>query len=293
MSNHYKYYWKILDGIHFYMCYDISFYKEKVGEALAKGQKVLMPMENNNDNGVMQNEADRWQKKFPNAQIQWLDKSNTDEWYWLKEALQEEGDNPLDLLICSPVWSAGIDIQNKFDLVAGNFSRSGRRIQDGKELFNCLTRERHPREIIAMFNRKGIGEHWDWHEKIISPDINTFERLLLSMEYINDTQADKLNFNQWKLYRPLEDGTPVKREGLEYLIEGLIEVATEESLSKANSLQELPDIATNYGANVIYKYPISKLNEHRTEVLKPEVKIYDQNRVGKPNYAREIKTAIN
>ena len=131
MSNHYKYYWKILDGIHFYMCYDISFYKEKVGEALAKGQKVLMPMENNNDNGVLQEEADRWQKKFPNAQIQWLDKSNTDEWYWLKEALQEEGDNPLDLLICSPVWSAGIDIQNKFDLVAGNFSKSGGRIQDG------------------------------------------------------------------------------------------------------------------------------------------------------------------
>ena len=84
MSNHYKYHWNILDGIPFYMCHDISFYKEKVGEALAKGQKVFMPMENNNDNGVMQDEADRWQKDFSNAEIQWLDKSNTNDWYWLK-----------------------------------------------------------------------------------------------------------------------------------------------------------------------------------------------------------------
>ncbi len=300
MTKHYQYYWKILDGIDFTMCYDKDWFDNKVRAYLTDRMNpnkdtggVFMPTENSNTNGILEDIANNWQKEFPLANIVWLDAETAKGFSGLKEHLQIDDWTDIDLLITSPVWSAGIDIQNKFDLTAGLFNLNPKRINDGEALFNFLTRERYPKEIITLFNRSGIGTHWDWYEKIFSTPLNQKQQYSQIITYINANQKDNLPFTANEHFKTDDYGRfpEPKIECIDF-IKGLTDVAKDNTLSKAFSLQKLPEIAKHYGANVNTIHTIKDETFYQY-ILNENYKIYNLNKPDGQHYLRDLKTDIH
>ena len=293
---HLKYYHPILKDKPFTITYDRQWFDNRVRHYLTERMNgedvggVFMPTDiKNGKKQKLEKLAKEWQDQFPKAIIYWLDADNAKDEYWLKNHLQKEGWTHIDLLITSPVYASGIDIQNKFDLTAG--LQLNRIIQnDANGDFNKLTRERRAKEYIQYYSDGWKRYHWDLYQKIFLDTKTEYHQIQQILQYFFKHQEDNTKLKVDELFDADKDGN-MYRDGLQWdFIDRLKEVARHELKSKAFTTQELPKIAQYFGANV--KIIHNKEQEKKYPYILDQ-KPYDFNGDEEPTELKDIATDIN
>lgn len=296
-TNHLKYYHPILKDIPFTVSYDEAWYDRRVRAYLTDRMNpnkdtggVFMPTElKNGKEKRLEIIANKWQRQFPLANIHWIDADNAKEYFWLKEDLQQGTYSDIDLLITSPVYASGIDIQNKFDLMAGLFTNKFR-LHDYRALFNFETRERHFKEAITLFNTNTTRKYWDKYQKIFFDTKTEYRQIEQILIYFFGIQEDKWEITADDLFDFGKTGIGHRMLGYNDFIERLLELAKHELISKAFTTQELPRLAEYYGANVKIIHNQEQQNKH---LLVLDEKAYEFNGTEEPTELRDIKTDID
>jgi len=296
MINHNKYFYPILKNIPFTVSYDEVWFNRRIRHYLTQRMMgkdvggVFMPTElKNGKNKTLAILANKWQTQFPKANIHWIDADNAKEYYWLKEHLQKDTWTDIDLLITSPVYASGIDIQNKFDLTAGFFTNQIR-LHDYRALFNFETRERQRKEIITLFKPHTTRQYWDKYQKIFSDTKSEFDQIQQILFYFFGHTEDKLPITADDLFWFEETGIGHREWEYNEFIERILELAKHELKSKAFTTQELPRLAEYYGANVKIIHNQEQQNKHPFIL---DEKPYEFNGEEEPTELRDLITDIS
>ena len=65
------------------------------------------------------------------------------------------------MLILSPTWSTGINIENEFDLIVGDYARNTNIPLTEEEIYQALHRERNPQHIIIQISSRDMGHEFN------------------------------------------------------------------------------------------------------------------------------------
>ena len=293
---HYRYTYPFLRDIPFTITYDKEWWDRRVRHYLTKRMRgddvggVFMPTDvKNGHKKRLEKLANEWQDQFPEAIIYWLDADNAKDEYWILEHLQQDTYTDIDLLITSPVWAQGIDIQGKFDLTAG-LQLNPQIIHDANAEFNKLTRERQSKEYIQYYSDGWKRYHWDLYEKIFLHTKTEHHQIQQILKYYSATKEEKLKITADDLLVPDSYGGWIRNPNNHAFIDGLLEVAEHELKSKAFATQELPKIAQGYGAKVVVIH--NEAQEKKYPYILDE-EPYKLNGAEEPTQLKDIATDIN
>jgi hypothetical protein len=230
------------------------------------------------------------------ANIIHLDKSNAKDYPDLKQELSNpNGYTDIDLLIASPVWGAGINIKNKFSLSAGWYFDNPQRIHDGEALFNFITRERHPIEIIAGFNsRMGALARLDKYNKIFHSGLNKYSQIEKIISSINASQEDNLPFDVDDIFDSDNRGNRTIRPEWKSFIDGFVPMFRDTLRGKANAISDYISISEHYGANVSIIHKSADRGFYEA-LIDPKIKIYteaDIKEAKNTDFQRQLKTDL-
>ena len=108
------------------------------------------------------NLRETWQNEYPELKIIDINAKNVADYQEILHSLSEKDTyTDIDMLILSPTWSTGINIENEFDLIVGDYARNTNIPLTEEEIYQALHRERNPQHIIIQISSRDMGSEFN------------------------------------------------------------------------------------------------------------------------------------
>ena len=133
------------------------------------------------------NLRETWQNEYPELKIIDINAKNVADYQEILHSLSEKDTyTDIDMLILSPTWSTGINIENEFDLIVGDYARNTNIPLTEEEIYQALHRERNCN--ISSF--KYLAEIWGMNSMLF------LERKMRLKIFMNSLSNSRMNTYQ-------------------------------------------------------------------------------------------------
>ncbi len=242
-----------------------SFYEEQTEWDKFNNTKGVLIVSEYGITGT-ENMAEKWRTEYPELNIVVIHSKNAK----LHKELRDNFSDPdkysgIDMLICSPSWSMGLNIVNEFDLVVGDFARNAEFPLTPREIYQSMHRERNPQlHIIQISKRTTIGGEWE--------TLPAYSRETSSLEeYQRACKYFKFDISDYVIRQ--SDGSVKPDNELNNLWPRYIEVMRDNITDRAIRQQLVWNMYKKNGARIQnWEDELEEIRKHDKNYLKEEYK---------------------